>query len=486
MGVEQLQELLPFRCSDTDSQQLLRFVTPEEIKAVLFSMPNNKSPGPDGFNAEFYKFSWEIIGAEFIIAVQAFFDKGFLPKGVNSTILALIPKRTEATEMKDYRPISLCNVFYKVISKIIANRLKVILPQFVAANQSAFVSERLLIENILLATEIVKDYHKESISSRCAIKIDISKAFDSVQRSFLLNVLAALNFPQQFIHWISLCISTASFSVQINGELSGYFQSTRGLRQGCALSPYLFVIVMDVLSKLLDKAASARQFGYHPRCKNMGLTHLASADDFMVLSDGRVDSVEGIVAVFDDFAKASRLRISMEKSTIFLAGVTEEVTLDIKTRFRFHEGHLPVRYLGLPLVTKCMTTQDYQPLIETIRKKIGSWTNRYLSYAGRLELIGSILWSISSFWLSAFRLPKFCIREIDKICSGFLWSGCDLNPKKAKIAWEAICRPKTEGGLGLRSLQEINKVTCLKLLWRLLTNRTSLWVKWIHNNVLKK
>ena len=132
-----------------------------------------------------------------------------------------------------------------------------------------------------------------------------------------------------------------------------------------------------------------------------------------------------------------------------------------------------------------MSSQDYQPLIETIRQRIGSWTNRYLSYAGRLELISSVLWSISSFWLSAFRVPKACIREIDKICSAFLWSGCELNPRKSKIAWEDICRLKTEGGLGLRSLQDINKVTCLKLLWRLLTNRTSLWVQWIQTNLLK-
>lgn len=204
MGVEQLQELLSFRCSETDYQQLLRFVSPEEIKGALFSMPNIKSPGPDGFNAEFYKSSWEIIGAEFTNAVQAFFAKGFLPKGINSTILALIPKRIEA------RQISCCNVICKVISKIIAKRLKMILPQFIAANQSAFVSERLLIENILLATEIVKDYHKESISSRCAIKIDISKAFDSVQWSFFSQCsysfkLSAAIHPLDFLVYGAVC-----------------------------------------------------------------------------------------------------------------------------------------------------------------------------------------------------------------------------------------------------------------------------------------
>lgn len=202
--------------------------------------------------------------------------------------------------MKDYRPISLCNVIYKVISKIIAKRLKMLLPQFISDNQSAFVKDNLLIENVLLATELVKDYHKDSVSTRCEIKIDISKAFDMVQCSFLLNILEAMNFPSEFIHWIALCVTTTTFSIQVNGELARYFNSNRGLHQGFSLSPYLFVICMDVLSKMLDKAAGDRVFGYHPRCKNVGLTHLSFADDIMVLTDGKVRSIEGIIRVLDE------------------------------------------------------------------------------------------------------------------------------------------------------------------------------------------
>lgn len=128
--------------------------------------------------------------------------------------------------MRDYWPISCCNVLYKVISKILANRLKEILPLFISPNQCASVKDRLLLENLFLASELVNGYHLESSSPRCAIKFDILKAFNSIQWPFIINTLRALQIPESFINWISLCISTASFSVQVNGDLAGFFPST--------------------------------------------------------------------------------------------------------------------------------------------------------------------------------------------------------------------------------------------------------------------
>ena len=395
--VEEMKELLGFQCNELDCAKLIREVTSDEIREVLFKMPASKSPGPDGFTVEFFKEAWGIIGEDISVAVQSFFIKGFLPKGLNSTILTLIPKKEEAKEMRYYRPISCCNVLYKMISKIIANRLKGILPKCITLSQSAFIKERLLMENVLLETELVKDYHKESILPRCALQINISKAFDSVHGSFLLKVLQALGLPGTFIHWISLCITTASFSVQVNGELTGYFQSKRGLRQGCSLSPYLFIICMNVLSKMLDGAAAKGVIGYHPKCKNIDLTHLCFADDLMVFTDGTQKSIEGILGVFEEFDKMSGLKISMEKSTLFMAGNETQRNKDIQNQFQFAEGKLPVRYLGLPLLTKNMTVNDYLPLIEKIRKRIGSWTGRFLSYAGRLQLINSVISSLTNF-----------------------------------------------------------------------------------------
>lgn len=160
-------------------------------------------------------------------------------------------------------------------------------------------------ENVLLATELVKDYHSDNISRRCALQVDISKAFDSVQWTFLLNTLEALGLPRKFISWIARCVTSASFSVQVNGELAGYFQSRRGLRQGCSLSPYLFVICMNVLSKMLDAAAVKGEIGYHPKCKNIDLTHLCFADDLIIFADGKKHSVEGMLRVFEKLDKMS-------------------------------------------------------------------------------------------------------------------------------------------------------------------------------------
>lgn len=171
--------------------------------------------------------------------------------------------------------------------------------------------------------------------------------------------------------------------VQINGELAGYFGSSRGLRQGCSLSPYLFVICMDVLSKLIDKAADERQIGFHPKCKHIKITHLCFADDLMVFIDGTTRSIGETIKILDEFAKYSGLKISPQKSTIFLAGLTERNRSEITTQFQLPTGAIPVRYLGLPLLSKRMSVADYEPLINKIRSRMTSWTTRHLSYAGR-------------------------------------------------------------------------------------------------------
>ena len=147
--------------------------------------------------------------------------------------------------------------------------------------------------------------------------------------------------------------------VQVNGELAGYFQSSRGLRQRCSLSLYLFVLCMDILSRKIDKPVSRKQFKFHPRCNSLSLTHLCFADDFMVFVEGSKAFIERALAVFYEFAVLSGLKISIEKSIIYMAGVSDEERSRILLNLTLAEGTLPVRYLGLPLMTQVMRKQDY-------------------------------------------------------------------------------------------------------------------------------
>lgn len=189
--------------------------------------------------------------------------------------------------------------------------------------------------------------------------------------------------------------------------------------------------------------------------------------------------------MFKDFESWSGLSISLEKSTIYMAGVKEAEKRSVLTNFPFAVGELPVRYLGLPLMTQVMRKQDYLPLLEKIRGKISSWTCRFLSYAGRLQLINSVLMSIANFWSAVFRLPGACIKEVEQICAAFLWSGPSLKTTSSKVAWRGICSLKCEGGLGIRDLKVVNKVYGLKLIWRMLTGE-SLWGKWVKAYLLKE
>lgn len=276
-----------------------------------------------------------------------------------------------------------------------------------------------MLDNIILATVLVKNYHKDSITPRCALKIDISKAFDTVRWDFVISILQAMSLPDLFISWIQSCMSTATFSVALNGEVEGFFSSSPDLRQGCSLSPCLFDLANNVLSLLINKAAREEKIGYHPMCKDTLLTHLSFDDDIIVFTDGKASSLGGVMEVLEHFGLLSGLRINTEKSSLFIAGNTNADLINATTTLGFPIAQLPIRYLGPPLTTKSMTRLDYEPLIDRIRTTLLSWANKMLSYAGRVQLIKTVIGSTTNFW-------------VDSMCSAFLWSGSLVDTKKIK------------------------------------------------------
>lgn len=217
-------------------------VSREEVRRTIFSMKPSKAPGPDGLSAGFFHKAWSIVGDGVIDAVLEFFSSGILLKEVNSTIITLVPKKRNPSVMGDYRPISCCSIVYKTITKILANRLLPGLPDIISNNQGAFIPKRSIAENILLAQEIVHDYHKSKGTSRCALKIDLMKAYDSVSWDFILHCLVCFGAPKKYVSWVRACITGPYFSVALNGTLVGYIKGKKGLRQGDPISPYLLCL----------------------------------------------------------------------------------------------------------------------------------------------------------------------------------------------------------------------------------------------------
>ena len=292
-----LQELLGVSLPEEAIPELIRQVTPEEVKSSMFSIGSDKSPGLDGYTSHFFKAAWHIVGDDVEKAIISFFQTSRLIPAFNSTIMALIPKCQNPNNIKEFRPISCCSVVYKGITKIIATRMKKFMPTIIGSNQSTFIFGRSITNNILMAHELVRGYGRSTLSPRYAIKIDLQKTFDSLDWNFILDILTVLKFSSLFIEWIRSYLTGARFSISLNGILVGYFKGARGVRQGDPLSPYLFVLAINVLSKMLDAAANYEVFKFHPKCKKVQLTHLCFADDLLIFAKGDKESVIGVQKV---------------------------------------------------------------------------------------------------------------------------------------------------------------------------------------------
>ncbi|KAG5542725.1 hypothetical protein RHGRI_015741 [Rhododendron griersonianum] len=458
----------------------------KEIKSAMFSIGGDKAPGPDGYNAAFFQKNWGVVGPDVVLAIQSFFVTGGMPKGWNATVLTLVPKVAVPISMKEYRPIACCNVLYKCITKVLAKRMQGILPLIINHGQSAFLKGRSIADNILLMQELVKNYHRDEGPPRCAIKIDLMKAYDSVSWVFLSEMMVAMQFPIQFIQWVMYCVPTAWFSVSLNGNLEGFFKGARGLRQGDPISPYLFLIFMEGFYSILHSKANTPSFIYHPKCKELQIHHLSFADDLFVLCGADQGSLTIVKDALDEFHSFSGLSPNLQKSAIFYSGVSNDLQEVLEAILPIPHGYLPVRYLGVPLITSRLSYSDCMQLKDKIIQRINSWTTKLLSFGVRSELISSVLWSMQVFWCSIFILPKKLLKEIESVLKAFLWTGVQLKQTGAKIKWEWACTPKDEGGLGFKPLTVWNKATMIRHLWALSKKSDSLWVKWVHVYIVKR
>ncbi|XP_020261656.1 uncharacterized protein LOC109837719 [Asparagus officinalis] len=377
--------------SEAQIKDLSKPVSIEEIKEAIFSMSDNKAPGPDGYSASFFKTAWPVIGEDILKSVRDFFRNGKLLGSINSTAITLVPKVQCPKTPADFRPIACCNCLYKFISKVLANRIKSVIGYLVDEAQSAFIKGRQIFRNISLAHELVKNYKRKHISPRVMLNIDIKKAFDTISWSFLTDMLKGPNFPE-----LQQCVKEFS-------------------------------------------------------------------------------AISGLVA-------------NPEKSSVFYGGLEVSVKSSIANHLGFTEGILPIKYLGVPLISRRLSFLDCEPLFSKITNQLQSWMKyRNLSYAGRLQIIKSVILGIQIYWTSAYILPISVLHKIDEMCRNFLWGKTNQAHKKPPLVlWEKVCQGKSRGGLGIFSAVHWNFASAVRTIWYIHENKESLWIKWVHESYLKQ
>ncbi|GJX92097.1 RNA-directed DNA polymerase, eukaryota [Tanacetum coccineum] len=377
----------PRSISGEQRDELEREVSIEEIKTAVWNCGTDKSPGPDGFTFDFYRQFWSTIDKDVYAAVNHFFINGDIPAGCNSSFIALIPKVPDANLVKDFRPISLIGSIYKIIAKILTNRL------------------------INVLGDIVSEKKQKSL----IFKVDFEKAYDSVRWDFLEAVLKKFGFSNKWCNWIQFCLKSSRGSIPVNGSPTDEFQFYKGLKQGDPLSPFLFILILW------------RAFTSHPWVVDVGLfkginlnhslclSYMFYADDAIFMGQWSDGNITTLIHVLECFFHASGLKINLCKSKIMGVNVEGSYVNQAAVKLGCQVLTSPFIYLGTKVGGTMSRVQAWQEVVEKVKTRLSKWKMKTLSIGGRLTLLKSMLGSIPIFHMSIFRVPSRVLQILESI-----------------------------------------------------------------------
>ncbi|XP_071921800.1 uncharacterized protein [Coffea arabica] len=475
-----LRHLIPSIISEEDNEKLEEVPSIEEVYRVVRSMDGDSAAGPDGFTGKFLTFAWEVVAQDVYNAILSFFCGAELPRFITSTSIVLIPKMPNPQDFSQFRPISLCNFFNKLLSRILADRIAYVLPKIISPQQTGFVKGRNITDNFLLAQEIVSGIGKKNRGGNVVMKLDMSKAYDRVAWDHIIDVLRRFGFGEIFIDLVWRLISNVWFSVILNGASHGFFKSTRGLRQGDPLSPALFIIGAEVLSRGLNNLAMQSGFvGFKVPYACPTITHLAFADNVLIFANGSSYSLKVIMQVLEAYQRCSGQLINVLKTCYLVHPSLPPARRRVIERItKFSWQPFPIRYLGCPLYFGRCKSSYFGEACQSILGRIISWKSRMLSFGGKIVLIKHVLASMPVHLMSAAVIPSKVFRTIEKAFSTFIWSSSPEESKFHWIRWTHMCYPIEEGGVGFRKLQDIYTAFSFKLWWNF-RKGLSLWAEFM-------
>jgi hypothetical protein len=380
---ERVLQGLEMKVSQEINEALLMAFTAEEVHVALRQMAPLKAPGPDGLSAGFFIDNWSAVGEDVCKIVLNVLNSGVMNIGMNFTHIALVPKITNPVKVTDFRPISLCNVIYKLISKVLANRLKVWLPKIISPYQSAFIQGRLISDNIIAAYETLHTMHSKMFGKKgyMTVKLDMSKAYDRVEWSFLERVMEKMGFAGKWIHLVMMCVSSPAYLIIVNGAPVGNIIPSRGLRQGDPISPYLFLLCAESLSSMLMQAdRDGFLEGVPTSRRGPRINHLFFADDSLIFCRASLDHWNRLSVILNSYGAASGQQLNKEKTGIFFSGNTPpETRQKITEAARIPPSQCYDSYLGLPALVGRSKMVAFQSIKDRVWKRLQDWKLKFLS-----------------------------------------------------------------------------------------------------------
>ncbi|CAH9117544.1 unnamed protein product [Cuscuta europaea] len=451
----------------------------EEVKQAVWSLNPNSAAGPDGYNGKFFRKCWSFLSLDVLKAVQEFFMGLPIPKGFASAMLVLIPKKDNPNTFADFRPICLSSFLSKICTKVIVTRLDSILPKIISKEHAGFMKQRDIADQVLIAQEMIHCIDKKIRGSNLVVKLDMAKAFDRLSWQFLSDILLKFGFTPMFVKLVMNNLQATRLSVLINGSPYGFFRPSRGVKQGDPLSPYLFIIASEAFSRGISKLLEQGKVKpYWIGNSGVPISHLGYADDLLVFLNGDSGSILNFNKFLQDYQKSSGQTINLDKS-LFLCGKTSLRRINqIKELLGMKVACLPIRYLGVNLHKGVNRFEYCGQIINQFGKKLNTWNQKNLSQGGRLILIKHVLNSIPLHGLAVDSIPKRVIKILNSKMASFFWGYSSDKKKFHRIKWVNLCYPTEEGGLGIRSLTDIEKAFTLKLWWKWKTGK-SIWTDFI-------
>ena len=423
-------------------------VTLEECTAALNSFTSNKSPGVDGLTYEFYRAFWTMLGPDLVTVLNAAFREGKLSLSQRTGIITLLYKKGDKLAPKNWRPITLLCSDYKILSKVLTGRLAKVLTSVVSPCQTCGIPGRFSGEVVRLVQDCL-DFANSSNIGGALLSLDQEKAFDRVDWNFLQQVLTAMNFGPSFRTWVRLMYTTLYSRILINGALGGPFSISRGVRQGCPLSPLLYVLAAEPISRAIQDATDIDGFPL-PSGERVKVLQYADDTTCFVLSDS---SLLALLQLFERYAKASGAKLNIDKTEGLLFGPWKSRT-NLPIALKWSSDCLII--LGCRVGNSILP--DWDNLISKFKNKITSWSTRSLSLQGRTLLANTL--GLSTFWYQGtiFDMPKVVVHSINKILFPFIW-----NKSREPIARSSAVAPRLRGGLGVVHVG--TKILSLRAIW---------------------